>query len=108
VPFYSERCSSRLEQEEVGSIPRYLLVPYVQYTTRVDSYKNAQYFGETGQYPLRYDKSWALFGYIPSLPTIMPFYSEKVALGLWTAPVPVDLSLDVPHFCRLAEAMFIY
>jgi hypothetical protein len=108
VPFHSDRLNCRPSWEEVGGIPRYLLLPYVRYTTRVDSYKNAQYFGETGQYPLRCDITRALFGYASDPSTTVPFYSEKVVLDLRIVVVPVDLSPDVPHSCRLAEAMFIY
>jgi hypothetical protein len=43
------------------------------------SYKNAQYFAETEQYPSRYDRSWALFGNVSSLEIIVPFDSEDVA-----------------------------
>jgi hypothetical protein len=49
---------------------------------RVCSCKNAQYLGETGQYPARYDKSYALFGYVFDLETIVTFYSEEFALHI--------------------------
>lgn len=44
-----------------------------------DSYKNAQYFQETGQCPLRRGICWALFGQTTDPEIIVPFDSEGLS-----------------------------
>lgn len=43
------------------------------------SYRNAQRFRQTGQYPLRCAESRALFGCTSTFENIVPFYSEYCA-----------------------------
>ena len=46
------------------------------------SYRNAQWYQQTGQYPLRCDKIGALFGQVMELGITVPFYSEDNAQGV--------------------------
>jgi hypothetical protein len=52
-----------------------------RFVTRV-AIKMAQYFGETEQYPSRYDRSWTLFGNASGLEIIVPFDGGDVASEL--------------------------
>jgi hypothetical protein len=71
----------RSHNEDLQGIPNSdtdITFPYAK-VCNVFSHKNAQCFGGTAWFPLRFEMCWALFGNFSGLETILSFCSVDVA-----------------------------